>query len=229
MIIGKLGSISFEATRKGGKIKALSFSDLQRTGSAEYGEHERSLKKPDIEFLFPKRDELTLSIYVDAQYRVKPLEIKNKLVAYKNTGEVIQFVLGGKKVGSGYYVVTQVTENVQEVIAGGKVKRIVFEVGLKESQKPKKTKSKTTKSKTNKKSTAKKAKSSRKAASKKTVSAVKKTSYSTYTVKSGDTLTSIAKKYYKTGGSYMKIYNANKDILKSPDRIYAGQTLKIPK
>lgn len=224
MIIGKLGSISFEATRKGGKIKALSFSDLQRTGSAEYGEHERSLKKPDIEFLFPKRDELTLSIYADAQYRVKPLEIKNKLVTYKNTGEVIQFVLGGRKVGSGYYVVTQVTENVQEVIAGGKVKRIVFEVGLKESQKPKKTKSKT-----DKKSTAKKAKLSRKTASKKTVSAVKKTSYSTYTVKSGDTLTSIAKKYYKTGGSYMKIYNANKDILKSPDRIYAGQTLKIPK
>lgn len=50
----------------------------------------------------------------------------------------------------------------------------------------------------------------------------------TYTVKSGDTLSKIAKQYYGDGSQYMKIFNANKDKLSDPNRIYAGQVLKIP-
>jgi LysM repeat protein len=49
-----------------------------------------------------------------------------------------------------------------------------------------------------------------------------------YVIKSGDTLWSIAKKYYSDGSRYTKIYNANKDIIKNPSLIYAGQKLVIP-
>lgn len=51
---------------------------------------------------------------------------------------------------------------------------------------------------------------------------------STYTVRSGDTLWSIAKKYYGNGAKYTTIYNANKDKLKSPNLVYKGQVLTIP-
>ncbi len=49
-----------------------------------------------------------------------------------------------------------------------------------------------------------------------------------YVIKSGDTLWGIAKKYYGDGTKYMKIYNANKKIIKNPSLIYPGQKLVIP-
>ena len=50
----------------------------------------------------------------------------------------------------------------------------------------------------------------------------------TYTVKSGDTLSEISKQFYGNANDYMKIFNANKDKLKDPDKIQPGQTLNIP-
>jgi nucleoid-associated protein YgaU len=50
----------------------------------------------------------------------------------------------------------------------------------------------------------------------------------TYSVKSGDTLSKIAKQFYGDAGQYMKIFEANKDKLKDPDQIEVGQELKIP-
>lgn len=49
-----------------------------------------------------------------------------------------------------------------------------------------------------------------------------------YVVKSGDSLWTIAKKYYGDGAKCNIIYNANKDKLKNPSLIYPGQRLKIP-
>lgn len=51
----------------------------------------------------------------------------------------------------------------------------------------------------------------------------------TYTVKSGDCLWNIAKKYYGSGSSYTKIYEANKGTIGgNPNLIYPGQVLTIP-
>ncbi|MCD7810359.1 MAG: LysM peptidoglycan-binding domain-containing protein [Ruminococcus sp.] len=51
----------------------------------------------------------------------------------------------------------------------------------------------------------------------------------TYTVKSGDCLWNIAKKYYGSGSKYTVIYNANKSVIGSnPNLIYPGQVLTIP-
>jgi nucleoid-associated protein YgaU len=50
----------------------------------------------------------------------------------------------------------------------------------------------------------------------------------TYTVKSGDTLSKIAKEKLGDGNAYMEIFNANRDQLSDPDKIKPGQVLKIP-
>jgi nucleoid-associated protein YgaU len=50
----------------------------------------------------------------------------------------------------------------------------------------------------------------------------------TYTVKAGDTLSKISKQFYGDANQYMKIFNANKNILKDPDKIQPGQQLTIP-
>jgi len=49
-----------------------------------------------------------------------------------------------------------------------------------------------------------------------------------YTVKSGDTLSKIAREFYGDASEYMKIYNANRDQLSDPDKIKPGQNLVIP-
>lgn len=52
--------------------------------------------------------------------------------------------------------------------------------------------------------------------------------YGVYTVKSGDTLSKLAKHFLGETNRYMDIFNANKDQLKDPDKIQVGQKLKIP-
>jgi nucleoid-associated protein YgaU len=49
-----------------------------------------------------------------------------------------------------------------------------------------------------------------------------------YEVVAGDTLGAIAQKYYGKASEYMKIFEANRDILDNPDLIKVGQKLKIP-
>lgn len=51
---------------------------------------------------------------------------------------------------------------------------------------------------------------------------------STYTVKSGDTLSRIAKEHLGDANAYMKIFDANRDQLSDPNLIKPGQVLKIP-
>ncbi len=50
----------------------------------------------------------------------------------------------------------------------------------------------------------------------------------TYTVKSGDTLSKISKEMYGDANQYDRIFEANKPMLKDPDKIYPGQVLRIP-
>ena len=54
------------------------------------------------------------------------------------------------------------------------------------------------------------------------------TSMKTYTVKPGDTLSGIARKFLGHADEYMRIFDANRDQLASPGDIRPGQVLKIP-
>lgn len=49
-----------------------------------------------------------------------------------------------------------------------------------------------------------------------------------YTVVPGDTLSKIAKQHYGNAMKYPVIFEANKPMLKHPDKIYPGQVLRIP-
>lgn len=49
-----------------------------------------------------------------------------------------------------------------------------------------------------------------------------------YVVVAGDTLSGIAKKFYKDGNLYLKIYEANREVLSNPNVLRPGTKLKIP-
>lgn len=49
-----------------------------------------------------------------------------------------------------------------------------------------------------------------------------------YEIKSGDTLGAIAKKFYGKASQYTRIFEANRDIIDDPNKIYPGQKIHIP-
>ena len=50
----------------------------------------------------------------------------------------------------------------------------------------------------------------------------------TYTVVAGDTLSHIAQRFYGKASRWPAIFEANRDKLSDPDRIFPGQVLRIP-
>lgn len=52
--------------------------------------------------------------------------------------------------------------------------------------------------------------------------------YTEYTVEEGDTLQKISKKVYGKYSRWQKIYELNQEVIKNPDRIQPGITIKIP-
>ncbi|MFA7677645.1 MAG: LysM peptidoglycan-binding domain-containing protein [Candidatus Omnitrophota bacterium] len=52
--------------------------------------------------------------------------------------------------------------------------------------------------------------------------------FETYTVQKNDTLQKISKRFYGTTKKWKMLFEANRDTLKSPDRLYPGKKIKIP-
>ncbi|MEM7283485.1 MAG: peptidoglycan-binding protein LysM [Pseudomonadota bacterium] len=49
-----------------------------------------------------------------------------------------------------------------------------------------------------------------------------------YIIESGDTLSKIAKRYYGDAMQYPRIFEANREVIQDPDRIFVGQKIMIP-
>lgn len=49
-----------------------------------------------------------------------------------------------------------------------------------------------------------------------------------YTIQSGDSLSKIAQDYYGDAQKYDAIFEANREVIKDPDKIYPGQKIRIP-
>jgi nucleoid-associated protein YgaU len=58
------------------------------------------------------------------------------------------------------------------------------------------------------------------------VATLKKSTF--YTIKKGDTLSKIAKREYGSADQWTKLFDANQEVIDHPDRIYPGQTIRIP-
>lgn len=50
-----------------------------------------------------------------------------------------------------------------------------------------------------------------------------------YTIQSGDTLWAIASKFLGNGSKYPEIFEANREVIEDPDKIFPGQKIRIPK
>lgn len=49
-----------------------------------------------------------------------------------------------------------------------------------------------------------------------------------YVIQKGDTLSLIAKRYYGDPMAYPRIFEANREVIQDPDKIFPGQKIRIP-
>lgn len=49
-----------------------------------------------------------------------------------------------------------------------------------------------------------------------------------YTIEKGDTLSKIARDHYGKASAWHQIFEANRDVIDDPDRIFPGQVIKLP-
>jgi nucleoid-associated protein YgaU len=50
-----------------------------------------------------------------------------------------------------------------------------------------------------------------------------------YVIEKGDTLSALAKRFYGDANQYPRIFEANREVIKHPDKIFVGQKIRIPK
>lgn len=155
--------------------------------------------------------ELSLSGYIVKAGSTKAADIISKLYGYMKKGNYVRYV--GRNSMSNALITSFETTHTNEVNGGCSFSMTIKEVRI-----------------------AKKAYTGTSASSVKQVTKKKKTSTRYYTVKTGDCLWTIARKYYGSGLQYPKIYKANKAMIDKRNRgynvdkytIYTGQKLLIP-
>ena len=49
-----------------------------------------------------------------------------------------------------------------------------------------------------------------------------------YTIEKGDTLSKIAERHYGDANKWRSLFDANREVIEDPDKIYPGQTIRIP-
>ena len=105
--IGNLGSlITFEVSSD----KILTFDKLTRTIKGRWATHGIIGGKPRTEFIGADLQSVSLSIKLNATHGVKPLKTLEDIEKAVERGTVMPLVIGGKKVGSNSWTITQASE-----------------------------------------------------------------------------------------------------------------------
>lgn len=127
-MIGTLGEVSFNCSSEQFKT----FKDLSISNSARVGQHDNLQGKPRLEFIAPGLDKVTLKLSWGIEGRVNSLEAIKPLEKARDEGEILLFMLGSKLVGSGRYMVTDISKSKQRIDNRGNVLSADFSITLQE-------------------------------------------------------------------------------------------------
>ena len=196
-------SFSFTEKHNNTSVNVNSIGEVNLIGK-------RGLKEGTISSFFPNQN----YNFGNNSVRKKPYVYVNTILKWKEEGKPVRLIVGGN-------INVQVTIESFKYGEQDGTGDVYYLLGVKEYRA-------VTVTKVKKKSTSKKKTTKKKTTTKKKRTTENKPKQKTYTVKKGDCLWNIAKKFYGNGAKYTKIYNANKSKIKNPNLIYPGQVLVIP-
>lgn len=197
--------------------------NLKWSGSVRYATHERHNTHALTEFTGIDPDRFSFDILLTAEMGVDPLKEVVKIWDYERDGEALGLVIGGKAYGKYRWNIKNHETKIEYTDKAGDMYAVEVTVELLEYLKGADQNT----------SSAAPAKAPAQPAAPAPAPAATGTGGggggTTYTVKKGDNLWTLAKKFYGSGADYTKIYEANRDTIgKNPNLIYPGQTFTIP-
>lgn len=197
--------------------------DMTWSGSARYATHERHNTQALTEFTGLDPDKFQFDILLTAELGVNPLDEVVKILGFERDAEAVGLVIGGKAYGKYRWNVVKHETKIEYTDAAGDMYAVEVSLDLVEYLKGEN------------QNTASAAPAPAAApAQAPAATGGGDTSGggsggTTYTVKKGDNLWNLAKKFYGSGADYSKIYEANRDVIGgNPSLIYPGQTFTIP-
>jgi phage protein U len=125
-LIGSWGSITFIVARN--QIKT--FDGLTWESGVKYASHERHLKDPLPEFTGLNGDTINFEMTFAKPLGIDPITEIAKLLNAERAGEVNRLIIGAKAYGTGKWVITKTTKNLQRIDAAGRVILAKVSVGL---------------------------------------------------------------------------------------------------
>lgn len=125
--IGSLGkSIIFETSDK----RILIPSNFQKKVSARWQKHELVNRTPRQQFIGPDLDQVTFTITLNAQHGVKPKKTIANIQKLVKNGTPQKLVIGKKAVGSGKYVIIELSESWDVILNKGELLKATLNITL---------------------------------------------------------------------------------------------------
>lgn len=191
---------------------------MKWSGSARYAVHDRHATHALTEFTGLDPDSFSFELLLTKELGVDPLEDIVRLFTYERDAVAVGLVIGGHGYGKYRWTVKKHETKMQYTDAAGELYAVEVSVELLEYLKGQ--------DQNTSPASPAPAPATTPAPASGTGGGGAST---TYTVKKGDNLWTIAKRMYGSGAHYTKIYEANKDVIgKDPNLIYPGQTFTIP-
>jgi hypothetical protein len=114
MAVGAFMGQTFTVSRK----KIYTPESISGSAGADWTTHERAGQKARSQYIGPKLRIYDVSILLRAQDGVNPREIKDYFIAKTEAGAADYFIIGGKPLSSNRFVITDISEEWDTVIAG---------------------------------------------------------------------------------------------------------------
>ena len=112
--------------------KVQTFKDMTRTVGSQWATHSRIGRKDQAEYLRPTLQKITFTMELNALYGVNPRTMLNKLANLVERGTVNTLVIGGKRVGSYRWRITDISEEWETIYNGGELARAKVNVTMQE-------------------------------------------------------------------------------------------------
>lgn len=128
MIVGFLGTIPFIASR----WKVRTFDEFGRQSEGRWQSHDVIGDKPLLEFIGPGLEEISFKMLLRKDLGVSPETEVEKLRKLRDEGSVVSLILGNNPVGSGFWVVTSISEKAAFWSKFGHAQSIEITVTLRE-------------------------------------------------------------------------------------------------
>lgn len=126
--LGAFGCVVFEVS----SYRVLTFDDFKRKSAHDFAEHKVHLRKPVLESVGNKLEEISLTIILMEALGVDPAEEADRLREMCLEGEPNYLIIGDEAIGDCQFVIAEISEDVQSWSPFGKIVSSKLSLKLKE-------------------------------------------------------------------------------------------------